>query len=290
MTRGPTALALALALAACRRSPAPAPPSPSPAATPDVTVATPESPYAPYRVDPAALAHAGAVRGRVTWAGPRPALPATRVPASGNPDHCGAEQPWPALDLGPDGGVRWSVLALRGVSRGAAPSTEPATVDQQHCRYDPHVLAVAVGAELRFTNSDPGLLHNVHAYYGYDGDDNWFNAASPHGLTIARRAQRVGVARLICDAGHTWMAAYVHTFAHPYFAVTDAEGRYQIARVPPGRYALTFWHEGWTELRREQNRPVYGPAVEAEAAVTVAPDGTATVDWSLSPTGASPRQ
>ena len=58
MTR---ALALALcALAACRRSPPPSPPRPE---TPDVVVATPESAFTPYRVDPSSVARAGAVRG-----------------------------------------------------------------------------------------------------------------------------------------------------------------------------------------------------------------------------------
>jgi len=32
---------------------------------------------------------------------------------------------------------------------------------------------------------------------------------------------------------------------HPYFAVTDAAGRFRLDDVPPGRYRVYAWHEGW---------------------------------------------
>lgn len=286
LTRAITALVFTVV--ACRRAePTPAAGSPSTTAVPSThnSIATRTSDLSPYRVDPGSLSHAGTITGRVTWQGARPSHPVLEVPTSGDPTHCGSAQPWPALDISADGGIRWAVLALRDVTHGAAPVTTPVTIDQRICRYDPHVAAVAVGTELRFTNSDTGVLHNVHAYYGYDTDDNWFNVASPHGLTITRRAQRAGLARLACDAGHTWMNAYLHTFVHPYFAVTDASGHYQIRNVPPGRYTLGFWHEGWTELRRVQNRPEFGPAIESTATVTIAPDGTTTLNWSLGSNG-----
>jgi hypothetical protein len=60
--------------------------------------------------------------------------------------------------------------------------------------------------------------------------------------TILRRP---GTLKLRCDAGHTWMSAYVHVFDHPYFAVTDARGQFAIdtRALPPGRYTLEYWHE-----------------------------------------------
>ena len=55
--------------------------------------------------------------------------------------------------------------------------------------------------------------------------------------------KRPGAIKLRCDAGHSWMNAYVHVFDHPYYAVTDGKGRFTIKDVPAGKYTLEFWHE-----------------------------------------------
>ena len=45
-----------------------------------------------------------------------------------------------------------------------------------------------------------------------------------------------------CDI-HSWMNGYVHVLEHPFFAVTDVEGKFEIAGLPPGQYVLEAWHE-----------------------------------------------
>ena len=45
-----------------------------------------------------------------------------------------------------------------------------------------------------------------------------------------------------CDV-HPWMRAYVAVSAHPYFAVTGADGRFVLRDVPPGDYLVASWHE-----------------------------------------------
>jgi hypothetical protein len=46
---------------------------------------------------------------------------------------------------------------------------------------------------------------------------------------------------------HPWMRAYVGVFDHPYFAVTDSDGRFTMPAPPAGRCVLKIWHEskGW---------------------------------------------
>jgi len=39
------------------------------------------------------------------------------------------------------------------------------------------------------------------------------------------------------------MSGWVIVHDHPYYAVTDAQGVFTIADVPPGDYEVQFWHE-----------------------------------------------
>jgi hypothetical protein len=40
-----------------------------------------------------------------------------------------------------------------------------------------------------------------------------------------------------------WMSAFVHVIPHPFFAVTDDRGAFEIRDLPPGEYELEAWHE-----------------------------------------------
>ena len=62
--------------------------------------------------------------------------------------------------------------------------------------------------------------------------------------------------RLQCDI-HSNMNAYWAGFDHPYFAVTDVDGAFEIGGIPPGTYTLVAWHEGYRVIREESSRPFY---------------------------------
>ena len=209
----------------------------------------------------AALANGGVV-GQVKLAGKPAALPAS--PVTKDASVCGKQKPSEALLAGPKGFLGNVVVSLRGLKPAAAPGpTTGAAVDQVGCRYEPHVQAVTVGTQLTLVNSD-GVLHNVH---GSIGSTQAFNLAMPiKGQRVPARLTRPGLVRLQCDAGHTWMSAYVYVFDHPYFAVTGADGRFEIKDVPPGHYTVEYWHE-----------PVdgTGPGVTSTSEVTIK-DGAPT--------------
>lgn len=42
---------------------------------------------------------------------------------------------------------------------------------------------------------------------------------------------------------HPWMTGYVRIFDHPYYAVTDDDGKFEIKNAPAGNYRIVFWHE-----------------------------------------------
>jgi hypothetical protein len=39
---------------------------------------------------------------------------------------------------------------------------------------------------------------------------------------------------------------------HPYYAVTDRDGFFKLADVPPGEYEIEAWHEGWRIVSEEK--------------------------------------
>jgi hypothetical protein len=206
------------------------------------------------------------------------------VPSTANPGVCGATSPSVALLVdAASHGLRNAVVYLADIARGAAPRVETVAVGQRGCAYDPHLVATTVGSTLRYSSSDPGVLHTVHGLYALAGAETWFNRATPPGVTLSATVDRGGIHRLVCDSGHTWMLGYVHAFDHPYYAVTDAAGRYALADVPPGTYRLHVWHEGWSASTNDANgRPAWNAPVETEQRVTVAPDGALNVDFEYS--------
>ena len=69
-------------------------------------------------------------------------------------------------------------------------------------------------------------------------------------MELPTTIKQPGVIKLRCDAGHTWMSAYVVATDQPYHAVTDANGNFTIEGVPTGNYELEVWHE-WLGKHRE---------------------------------------
>jgi len=66
--------------------------------------------------------------------------------------------------VGLEGGVRYAVLTLEGVTKGKKVEREAVNeLDNLGCRFVPHVQAASVGQWLVIKNSDP-ILHAAHAY------------------------------------------------------------------------------------------------------------------------------
>src|SRR5579862_7123231 len=57
--------------------------------------------------------------------------------------------------------------------------------------------------------------------------------------TVAREEIAVPVK---CNV-HPWMKGYIAVFKHPYFAVTDKNGNFEVKDLPPGSYTITAWQE-----------------------------------------------
>jgi plastocyanin len=119
----------------------------------------------------------------------------------------------------------------------AAPKNH--VVDQPCCQFEPRVLAVRVGDTLEVKNS-AAINHNIK----YDGPDS-FNVNLPPGMSFKKplpfQESRVPIP-FSCSI-HPWMAGRIRVFDQPYFAVTDANGDFEIKDAPAGKYNLVYWHE-----------------------------------------------
>lgn len=178
----------------------------------------------------------GGVRGRLILR--RADRAAERRPAVAD---AGAGAPRVPTDL------RRGVVYLEQAPRGAFDDLDPprAVMDQRNERFEPHLLAVTVGTMVDFPNSDR-TYHNVFSLSRAKRFDLGRYAA---GRSKAVRMDRPGVVRVFCDI-HSHMNAFVLVFAHPFFDVTDVNGRYELRNVPSGTYTVVGWYEGEPRLTR----------------------------------------
>lgn len=127
-----------------------------------------------------------------------------------------------------------------------APKTN-VVLDNKGCDYEPKVVGLQVGQKLELLNSDP-LLHNVNS----QGKRFKFNVALPkQGMKIEKKAKKPEVlVHIKCDV-HSWMHAWAGITEHPFFAVTDASGAFEMKDVPAGKYTVAFVHPKLGEKTQE---------------------------------------
>jgi len=179
---------------------------------------------------PASAVRADAIRGRVELR--RAAPPIERRPSV---SELGASVARDVSDR-----LR-SVVYLETAPRGAFEAAEAgrAVMDQHNETFVPHVLAIMTGTTVDFPNSDK-FYHNVFSLSKVAKFDLGRYAA---GRSRTIRFDRPGIVRVFCDI-HSHMNAFILVFSHPFFAMTDTEGRYRIENIPPGTYNVIAWNEG----------------------------------------------
>jgi hypothetical protein len=143
--------------------------------------------------------------------------------------------------VGKNGELANCVVVIKGVSGGAkGDAAPPVVLDQKKCTYVPQIMAVQTGQKIMVKNSDP-VMHNVHTVpmtanatmntaQGPGAPDLTYSATKPENFM-----------KFQCDV-HNWMFAWVSVFDHPYFAVTDENGKYTIKNVPDGSYEIQVFH------------------------------------------------
>lgn len=124
----------------------------------------------------------------------------------------------------------------------ANPPTDKVLFDQKGCRFLPHVLVVQIGQPLFVVSDDP-IPHNTHTRPKRNPEFNKLIKANERdGVPCVYKKPESGPISVVCDL-HTWMKAYHFPIDHPYWAVTDKYGKFEIKDLPAGKHSFNVWHE-----------------------------------------------
>jgi hypothetical protein len=167
-------------------------------------------------------------------------------------------------------GVRWTFVWLAPKADGetlpihpslAEPKEKEVVMDQPCCKFEPHAMALRKGQVWVVKNSAP-VPHNVNYTGGRLNPGN--NLSMPPGgqVKVSDLNPSHLPVQVKCNI-HGWMTGWVRIFDHPYHAITDEKGNFEIKNAPVGEYRLVVWHEG----------AGWGPGFRAGNPITIKADG-----------------
>lgn len=123
------------------------------------------------------------------------------------------------------------------------PTKTPVVLDQKGCRYIPHVIGTMIGQPVEFRNSDR-TMHNINIVPpGSEGNAGIDISQPPLAGTEQHIFRTAGLMIPVRCNNHPWMEAFLNVVNKPFFAVSDANGKYEIQGLPPGTYTLVAVQE-----------------------------------------------
>ncbi len=199
----------------------------------------------------------GAIKGQVVWDDETPKR--TPIDLSKHQDKTACAKKGPLFEdkliVNPKNkGVRWCVAYLMDVKgfnkdipihpKLKKITSKTVEIDQPCCQFEPHLLAMRQGQTLIVKNS-AAIPHNSNI----SGAGPWpgINPLVPGGgsVKVDNIPARYIPYNITCNI-HPWMSGRLAVLKNPYFAVTDADGKFEIKDAPAGDFRLVISHDnGW---------------------------------------------
>ncbi len=137
------------------------------------------------------------------------------------------------------------VVYIEEIKAGKAIPSEPVTLTNLKCAFEPHVAVGFKGNKFVERNDDP-IFHNIHTYLN---GRTMYNIGLPEkGSSVTKPLIRTGIIEVTCDS-HPWMHAFVYVTENPYAGVTNEKGEFSLKDIPPGTYIVEAWHEALGKIK-----------------------------------------
>ena len=126
------------------------------------------------------------------------------------------------------------------------PAATTSSIAMDGRKFVPRVRVVTPGSKVEFPNQDP-FNHNIFSNAeGGQFDLGLYGRGETKSATFAK----AGAYPLYCNI-HSKMTGWIVVVPTSLVAQAGADGRFELERVPAGRYVLHIWHERAAELTRE---------------------------------------
>ncbi|MDH4186325.1 MAG: carboxypeptidase regulatory-like domain-containing protein [Nitrospira sp.] len=246
------------------------------------------------------VAEGGTLSGMVTLEGEVPKPKGYNLTTLPDQIYCGRisdGRGWRLLqpfNVGEHGAFRQVVVRLEDIEKGKPfGENKPPRIEAVDCQFVPFINVVRDLHDVVVVNMDPAF-HDVQAYEtSHLGPRVLFNVPLPiskrypneiglsdhfhkhyEGIPMVQTVKMTkGREIFTMQCGfHAYMESWALVIDHPYFAMTDQDGKFEISDIPPGTYKATIWHPY-----------LHDPYTQT---VTIKPKGTESVEFKVeAPTG-----